>query len=163
MAVVAPLDGKHVGLPQGPIGGDFAGAAVDEGAAGHHQLAGIAGHGRRHRVEIGPQRRAGLEGPADRLQEFGGSPTIWGARNRPAPPGGRSGARSAKGGSCNRSCAESIPAASARPGPPPAVRRPQALWPSAAVRHGERRMRPGNPGPRPAGRSPPRACPRGGP
>jgi hypothetical protein len=43
------------------------------------------------------------------------------------------------------------------------VRRPQALWPSAAVRHGERRMRPGNPGPRPAGRSPPRACPRGGP
>lgn len=59
----ADLDEKNDGLPQGAIGGKFACAAVDEGAAGHHQVADLASHGRRHRVEIGPLRRAGLEDP----------------------------------------------------------------------------------------------------
>ena len=57
MAVVrAALHIEHIGLPQRAIGGEFTGAAIDEGAAGHHQLTGIAGHRRRHRLEIGPHR-----------------------------------------------------------------------------------------------------------
>ena len=73
--VRAALHEEHIGLPQRAIGGEFAGAAIDEGATGHHQLTGIAGHRRRHRLEIGPYRRAGLKRPTHRLQRFGGTET----------------------------------------------------------------------------------------
>ena len=55
-AVGAALGKQHVGLPQRRIGGKLAGAAVDEGAARHHQGTGVAGHRRRHRIEVGAHR-----------------------------------------------------------------------------------------------------------
>ena len=72
MAVVgAALGVEHEGLPQRRVGGELAGAAIDEGAAGHHQLAGVARHRRRHRIKVGAHWRGGLEGAAHQLEGLG--------------------------------------------------------------------------------------------
>ena len=70
-AVGAALGVQHIGLAQGAIGGELTGAAIDEGAARHHQLAGVAGHRCRHRIEVAAHRRTGLESAAHRLERFG--------------------------------------------------------------------------------------------
>ena len=49
----AALGVQDIGLPQGAIGGELAGAAVDERAAGHHQLTGVTRHRCGDRIEIG--------------------------------------------------------------------------------------------------------------
>ena len=72
MAVVgAALGVEHEGLPQRRIGGELAGAAIDEAAARHHQLTGVARHRRRHRIEVGAHRRGGLKGAAHQLEGLG--------------------------------------------------------------------------------------------
>ena len=55
-AVGAALGVEHVRLAQGAVSRELTGAAIDEGAASHHQLTGIAGHRRRHRIEIAAHR-----------------------------------------------------------------------------------------------------------
>ena len=70
-----PLAVQHVGLPQRAIRRKLTGAAIDEGAASHHQITGIARHWRRHWIHVPANGGAGLERTAHLLEGLGGTET----------------------------------------------------------------------------------------
>ena len=58
----SPLTKNDIGFPQGSIGGEFRGAAIDKRATSHHYLALIARHLGRNGIQVGTDGRIGLNG-----------------------------------------------------------------------------------------------------
>ena len=61
----AALEIDGVGLANGAVGGELDGAALDECACGHDDLAVVAGHIPRHRGDVAVHRRGGLNALAE--------------------------------------------------------------------------------------------------